>query len=151
MIKQKKVCLILPLVEHVRNSTPRLSRAGLTPRKLLYPTSNQTARLFKSDNDGTPLFEKGEKAAVGDYARRHFKTQQKLIDVTRFADSSRRGKTVIALRRTKCISGSILSYRNRLRCLSMDPGVCTQAGLRMRQLRVFALMAILRLVDAADD
>ena len=67
-------CTFLPLVEWIRNSTPRLARAGLTPRKLLFPLSDRTAEQF--DSTVVPS---------SAYVKRLYDTQNKLIEVTRCA------------------------------------------------------------------
>ena len=70
-LNQAEWCLYLPLVEWIRNSTPRLSRAGLTPRQLLNPCSGKRATLM----DAT--------MSVKGYIGRWIDTQNSLIELVR--------------------------------------------------------------------
>jgi len=64
----------LPIVEWVRNSTPRLTRAGLTPRMLLNPSFDKKARLLEHP-DMPKKYSK--------HANEWLATQKRLIELVR--------------------------------------------------------------------
>ena len=85
----------LPLVEWIRNSTPRLSRAGLSPRQIIAPNVKERAAKLDDSVD------------VGRYMQQWIKTQNHLIELVRcelaeWMDS--RLRHIKAERSTKCMT-----------------------------------------------
>lgn len=70
-LNQKDWPAFLPLVEWIRNSTPRMTRAGLSPRQILFPWLDRRGLFMK---DTLP---------AGKYLSAYLRTQSELIELVR--------------------------------------------------------------------